>query len=343
MFLHFPSLCECVANVVHNFQPLIQSQQLIIATAWQQRSKQHNLSIPITRLLHNMIIPNNAFDFSSMVVQSNTSYLQSADDGAQPATSAISTDGGAVEPNLTLKNFFSQQETMMQQINISLESSGGFGWGDFPLLQQSMVAVVPSEAVSHCARPTANEPEASVFGQDWSEFSSSSSFETISPVSSTPSLCSTEESTTSQEEDSSRSERRVQFAKVQVREYALTLGDHPWCENGFPLSLDWKFAQQQDVNIDDYEHERLSGAESDRSARKLDVWERRNLLRRVSGFSTSELNGMERMRMLQQQREFMVSSTESEDSELESSTTCSAASRMLRHSNTLQNLSSACV
>jgi hypothetical protein len=281
-----------------------------------------------------MIIPSSSFDYSSMVLQSNKNYVE-ADGGCElPATSAIASTDSAVEPNLMQQKALLSLDPVMQQSFLQdtpvSSSYEAFGWGDFPLLQQSMVMVVPSDCVSDCSRPTFNLPSEQ-------SLSSMYSFDTISSVGSLVSLCSTEVSS----EDSPKSQRRVQFAKVQIREYALTLGDHPWCESGFPLSLDWKFAAQHDVNIDDFEHERMS--ECDRSPRRLDVWERRNLLRRVSGYTTSELNGMERCRMLQQQRESVMFSGNNETELAELEATCSPSSKLLRHSASLQNLSSACV
>jgi hypothetical protein len=281
-----------------------------------------------------MIIPNSAFDYSSMVLQSNKNYVEAGTGFAIPATSAILSTDFAVEPNLIQDKSFFSQESMMQQTSLQdiplSSSSDAFGWGDFPLLQQSMTLVSSEGASNHQSEQSHSDSS--------KELSFTYSFDTISSVGSLVSLCSTD---VSSEEDSSKRQRRVQFAKVQIREYALTLGDHPWCENGFPLSLDWKFASRQDVSIDDFEHDRMSG-ECDRSPRRLDIWERRNLLRRVSGYSTSELNGLERSRMLQQQRELMMSSG-NDECDLSEQDAVSKKSRMLRHSTTLQNLTSAYV
>ena len=47
-------------------------------------------------------------------------------------------------------------------------------------------------------------------------------------------------------------EKRVRFSTVQVREYALTLGDHPQPE-AYPVSLDWKHADDFVVLVDQYQ------------------------------------------------------------------------------------------
>lgn len=48
----------------------------------------------------------------------------------------------------------------------------------------------------------------------------------------------------------------VQFSTVQVREYALTIGDHPYCRSGCPLSLDWDYETRESVDVDKFEAER---------------------------------------------------------------------------------------
>jgi len=45
--------------------------------------------------------------------------------------------------------------------------------------------------------------------------------------------------TTSQEQEPRR--KRVTFSTVEIREYNLQLGDHPFCEDGLPLTLDWDY------------------------------------------------------------------------------------------------------
>ena len=46
---------------------------------------------------------------------------------------------------------------------------------------------------------------------------------------------------------------RVQFANVEIRSYAITIGDHPCCTIGCPITLDWEFTQQDTVSLVDYE------------------------------------------------------------------------------------------
>ena len=55
---------------------------------------------------------------------------------------------------------------------------------------------------------------------------------------------------------SGQREPSVRFSIVQVREYSLTIGDHPCCRSGCPLSLDWDYETKTSVKIDQFEAER---------------------------------------------------------------------------------------
>lgn len=43
--------------------------------------------------------------------------------------------------------------------------------------------------------------------------------------------------------------RRVSFHKIEVREYTLTVGDHPLCRDGLPLQLDWTHGPSTEINM----------------------------------------------------------------------------------------------
>lgn len=46
----------------------------------------------------------------------------------------------------------------------------------------------------------------------------------------------------------------IQYGNVEIREYSNTLGDHPACSDGPPISLDWSFRSRPlTMSIDDYE------------------------------------------------------------------------------------------
>ena len=43
--------------------------------------------------------------------------------------------------------------------------------------------------------------------------------------------------------------RRVSFTSIEIREYNLTVGDHPLCRDGLPLQLDWAHSPSTQVSI----------------------------------------------------------------------------------------------
>jgi hypothetical protein len=48
---------------------------------------------------------------------------------------------------------------------------------------------------------------------------------------------------------------RVQFTVVNVRSYSITIGDHPCCTVGCPITLDWDYNDQDSMSLDDYEEQ----------------------------------------------------------------------------------------
>jgi hypothetical protein len=46
---------------------------------------------------------------------------------------------------------------------------------------------------------------------------------------------------------------KVKFAWVQVREYAITIGDNPFCSSGAPIALDWDYTDTDIVDVDVFE------------------------------------------------------------------------------------------
>mmetsp|Transcript_38980 Transcript_38980/g.44470 ORF Transcript_38980/g.44470 Transcript_38980/m.44470 type:complete len:207 (-) Transcript_38980:123-743(-) len=45
--------------------------------------------------------------------------------------------------------------------------------------------------------------------------------------------------------------KTVRFGTIDVREYAVIQGDHPFCKDGLALSLDWQYRQLESVRIDE--------------------------------------------------------------------------------------------
>ena len=86
-------------------------------------------------------------------------------------------------------------------------------------------------------------------------------------------------------------EKRVRFSTVQVREYALTLGDHPQPE-AYPVSLDWKHADDFVVQVDQYRQNSPASPGTIHMTRL----ERRQRLAAIMGLAPIELTIQEERR-----------------------------------------------
>ena len=85
----------------------------------------------------------------------------------------------------------------------------------------------------------------------------------------------------------SRTNNRVSFDFVHIREHALTIGDHEWCDGeSLPITLDWRHSVGRSIGIDDFEWMRQRQGRTPRGRlRRLDDHKRKHLLQRVSGVS----------------------------------------------------------
>jgi len=54
-------------------------------------------------------------------------------------------------------------------------------------------------------------------------------------------------------DESSSVIKQLSFKDVTIREYGLTVGDHPSCSSGPPLSLDWKYTETHSTPLEVYE------------------------------------------------------------------------------------------
>lgn len=103
---------------------------------------------------------------------------------------------------------------------------------------------------------------------------------------------------------------KVRFGKAKVREYSLTVGDHPICKDGLALSLDWNHSAERVYNVDEYERiqrRKRNTAYRGRRTSRLDYWQRREILQRVGSFTNHELSKIERQRQEQAVFEFLAS------------------------------------
>lgn len=97
--------------------------------------------------------------------------------------------------------------------------------------------------------------------------------------------------------------RRVNFTTVTVREYALTIGDHPSVAM-YPLSLDWGFFESESQGIEQAESQRKSSTVRQElygkgiKASRLTATERVARLVNVTGSTSQQLFQDERKRQL---------------------------------------------
>lgn len=80
----------------------------------------------------------------------------------------------------------------------------------------------------------------------------------------------------------------VSFSNVNIREYEITICDHPGTSVGPSISLGWKYNENLSFNMNTYEL--IKDAKGRRESKDLSLsrWERENLLFEF-GFSRSEI------------------------------------------------------
>jgi hypothetical protein len=88
------------------------------------------------------------------------------------------------------------------------------------------------------------------------------------------------------------SKKRVRWDKIQTREYALVVGDHPLCQDGLPVSLDWKYSDcYSNCLIKSFKLSERK--QSYVFPRRLSYEERRQRLCAVSGLSDEQVKNDE--------------------------------------------------
>jgi hypothetical protein len=83
-------------------------------------------------------------------------------------------------------------------------------------------------------------------------------------------------------------DRQVSFTKLKIREYDMTLGDHPSARSGPPVQLDWDYQAENVVNLEDYELARRP--RRNRRQMRLTYRDRERLLYKEKGFTEEEVN-----------------------------------------------------
>lgn len=181
-------------------------------------------------------------------------------------------------------------EERMAQISIEQSkpvTMTTYGWSDFPLVYEynpDHAFRASSSTSSPCCRRQETKQAVGISIKNNTAASLTRRFS---------SFCSDASTDTSISTTSSQYSRRVCFAPtVKVREYAVTLGDHPCCGDALPLTLDWNIEHADMQCLDDYDDDEYSVVAKrphrSRSQLRMTLYERKNILR-SAGYSEEEL------------------------------------------------------
>mmetsp|Transcript_52326 Transcript_52326/g.61090 ORF Transcript_52326/g.61090 Transcript_52326/m.61090 type:complete len:198 (+) Transcript_52326:71-664(+) len=81
----------------------------------------------------------------------------------------------------------------------------------------------------------------------------------------------------------------VSFSTVQVRHYDVTLGDHPDCTYGPPISLDWTYDESIPAELNTYESDRLILGRNRIAPTRISCAVRKNLMSWCCGFTKRDI------------------------------------------------------
>lgn len=99
-------------------------------------------------------------------------------------------------------------------------------------------------------------------------------------------VLSEDDASSSSDSSSGKGLKRVSFSNVEVREYSVTIGDHPFCRDGLPITLDWKFNEKSTVFPVPRESRKRN---ADGFPRRLDYQERLSRLQCVTGITDKHM------------------------------------------------------
>jgi len=93
-----------------------------------------------------------------------------------------------------------------------------------------------------------------------------------------------------EKDSSSEMKPSVSFSNLQIREYDLTLGDHPSCSYGPPVSLGWDYRDAAVVPLEKYEKARSNKFPRRKSSQLVLSYNvRKYLLLKTAGYTKAEL------------------------------------------------------
>lgn len=84
--------------------------------------------------------------------------------------------------------------------------------------------------------------------------------------------------------------RTVSFSQLEIKEFRMSLGDHPCSSTGPPVMLDWESQPtlERVVSLDEYE--RMRSPRRKRNKLRLSYRERKSVLEDQQGFTSEEVN-----------------------------------------------------
>lgn len=100
-----------------------------------------------------------------------------------------------------------------------------------------------------------------------------------------------------------KSDSKVKFQHIIVREYAQTIGDNPSVGYGAPITLDWEYEENEPLDLDLYEGAR--GGRRNIRQMHLNAYQRKNIFVHKYGFSEQEVKAAKKAtNKVRSQREF---------------------------------------
>lgn len=103
--------------------------------------------------------------------------------------------------------------------------------------------------------------------------------------------------------NSDKSNSKVNFQDITIREYYQTMGDNPAVSYGAPIQLDWDYEEQEPLDLDIYEAYR--GKRRNNKEMHLNYIQRKALLKYKFGYSEEEIEEAQRgVSKIHKQRDF---------------------------------------
>lgn len=175
---------------------------------------------------------------------------------------------------MTLSSLFNDGPTVNISFNLQQAESNGFAWSDFPVVGDYAAPLEQNECLMDKI-------------PDYVPISSSSSESSFSGME--------EDEEVAPKVMKKGHKKSVSFNRfLEIREHALIIGDHPLCKDALPLSLDWKHGETELMDLSEHEMVRSTYRRSGNQM-KLSYFERKNMLRNISGMSEADMREHQRM------------------------------------------------